>query len=675
MKKTILLLMALIAGAAAWAENYITDVMVIGGSKSETTNLKNKYTGQGWTFIDKDLNDGCGSGSDYVYLLYKSASETTTGATFITHFLVSTVTGTIPDSFQSSDRTYYLVPFDGSDYFKNNKGDLNSHCGSSSATIHLYYTKDYDRDGRDYATVKSITFNDTQDGGVTADGGSTGYDLNTGCGSSSDYIYMHAGKAPGWLFWQGSPNECVINGFEGPTPLFTSITIPTVIDKATVLGITNQVFSGFDNLESMTFGRNTSITQMPSVQGCSKFKHVNIIMGVSGDNLDITPPSMTRIPSSTFVGTAINRITMDSVTFVGSDAFKGCDSLTSVTFKKSPVLIEYGAFSEISKACQVSYPGSMDDWNPMMYMYSKDLVIHNGNSWYCGWCGSFPDNDDGTIRNPNNHLYWTLQNNHLKINCATDNWDYYPDQQVITSSKWDKSQVKYLTLEHVYDLREYEFEDCNKLKSVDVKSGLKSIGERAFANCDSLQKIYLPSCLEAIGSCVFAYDNELSDLYFDGSKTQWDLVSKAETWDYFILNNLKVHWHCTVTFDANGHGTAPDPVFIQWSNEDTLDEPTAPTATGYTFKGWYKEPECINKWDFTWTVPGDMRLYAKWEANLQRGDINGDNKVDVSDVNIIINIMLGKSQASSYPGNPDLNNDNKVDVSDVNAVINIMLGK
>ena len=60
---------------------------------------------------------------------------------------------------------------------------------------------------------------------------------------------------------------------------------------------------------------------------------------------------------------------------------------------------------------------------------------------------------------------------------------------------------------------------------------------------------------------------------------------------------------------------------------------------------------------------------------LSRGDINGDNKVDVSDVNIIINIMLGKASASNYPGNADLNNDGKVDVSDVNIVINIMLGK
>lgn len=68
----------------------------------------------------------------------------------------------------------------------------------------------------------------------------------------------------------------------------------------------------------------------------------------------------------------------------------------------------------------------------------------------------------------------------------------------------------------------------------------------------------------------------------------------------------------------------------------------------------------------------------QWEFDpneLMRGDINADGKVDVSDVNILINIMLGKASASDYQGNSDLNNDGKVDVSDVNTGINIMLGK
>ena len=55
------------------------------------------------------------------------------------------------------------------------------------------------------------------------------------------------------------------------------------------------------------------------------------------------------------------------------------------------------------------------------------------------------------------------------------------------------------------------------------------------------------------------------------------------------------------------------------------------------------------------------------------GDVNGDEKVDVEDVNATINIILELKDATDYPGNADLNEDGKVDVEDVNEVINIIL--
>ena len=54
------------------------------------------------------------------------------------------------------------------------------------------------------------------------------------------------------------------------------------------------------------------------------------------------------------------------------------------------------------------------------------------------------------------------------------------------------------------------------------------------------------------------------------------------------------------------------------------------------------------------------------------GDSNGDGLVDISDVNAVIDMMLGK--AEMVPA-CDMNNDGKIDISDVNAVINAMLGK
>ena len=69
----------------------------------------------------------------------------------------------------------------------------------------------------------------------------------------------------------------------------------------------------------------------------------------------------------------------------------------------------------------------------------------------------------------------------------------------------------------------------------------------------------------------------------------------------------------TVTFDANGHGTAPTAQTV--ASGATASEPTAPTADGWTFGGWYKEAGCSNAFDFNTAITGNITLYAKWTEN------------------------------------------------------------
>lgn len=69
----------------------------------------------------------------------------------------------------------------------------------------------------------------------------------------------------------------------------------------------------------------------------------------------------------------------------------------------------------------------------------------------------------------------------------------------------------------------------------------------------------------------------------------------------------------TVHFDLQGHGSAiSDLTNVAAGSKISAPSP-APTAAGYRFVGWYKEPACTNAWNFGSDVVNEtMTLYAKW---------------------------------------------------------------
>jgi len=74
----------------------------------------------------------------------------------------------------------------------------------------------------------------------------------------------------------------------------------------------------------------------------------------------------------------------------------------------------------------------------------------------------------------------------------------------------------------------------------------------------------------------------------------------------------------------------------------------------------------------TSSVGIQLRATCVENSSALFGDINGDGSVDVSDLNILINVMLGIVDGEDYDG--DLNGDGQVDVSDINLLVNSMLG-
>ena len=190
---TLLLELAAFLPAGA-ATKFIQEVKLIGGTKTDVAAALLTHLKQGWSVIDKDLNDGCGGDSDYIHLLYKQDSY---GDGFnygsITGFYIYSWNGasnTPPDTKVIGGRTYYLVPCAGGADFVAGKGDLNEGAGKNSDYIYLYYTRDPFPDGR---VITGITFNAIQSGALGTNGGTDGYDLNNEAGG--DDIYMHVATA------------------------------------------------------------------------------------------------------------------------------------------------------------------------------------------------------------------------------------------------------------------------------------------------------------------------------------------------------------------------------------------------------------------------------------------------------------------------------------------------
>ena len=81
----------------------------------------------------------------------------------------------------------------------------------------------------------------------------------------------------------------------------------------------------------------------------------------------------------------------------------------------------------------------------------------------------------------------------------------------------------------------------------------------------------------------------------------------------------------------------------------------------------------------TYKCQNGMAVY-KIGKNVQpaeagkKGDVDGNGNVDGTDLNILINILLGKDQ-NNYDGRENVDGQGAIDGNDLNALINILLGK
>ncbi|MDD3016434.1 MAG: InlB B-repeat-containing protein [Lactococcus chungangensis] len=118
-----------------------------------------------------------------------------------------------------------------------------------------------------------------------------------------------------------------------------------------------------------------------------------------------------------------------------------------------------------------------------------------------------------------------------------------------------------------------------------------------------------------------------------------------------------------MTFDSNG-GSAVTPV-TDIGEGATVTEPSAPSKTGYTFDGWYEQPDFSDTaWNFaTDKMPAkDVTLYAKWTVNSYTVTFDSKGGDAVPSATVTYGNTVSKP---SDPENPSLDDTIK-NVTDAN---------
>ncbi len=257
--------------------------------------------------------------------------------------------------------------------------------------------------------------------------------------------------------------------------------------------------------------------------------------------------------------------------------------------------------------------------------------------------------------------------------------------------------------EGVTNIGQWAFADCSGLTGISIPKTLTSVGEYAFSDCEGLTTVFITD-LAAWCRLRFRrfYDNPLSyaqHLYLNDTEVQNleipDDVTNISDFAFYKCPNLlsvstgdgvdtignRAFWDCTnlktITLGKNVKDIKNDAFFNCSGLTDIYSyimEPfTTYAFTNVTFhdvvtlhvpKGTYDKYNHYYPW-YHCTIVEDLDAPAS-------GDVNGDGRVNVSDVSALINMIMGITAMDQAAA--DVNGDGRVNVSDVSALINIILG-
>ncbi len=366
-----------------------------------------------------------------------------------------------------------------------------------------------------------------------------------------------------------------------------------VIPEGTT-SISNNAFHGSFYLNAVSFPSSMETIGEYAFCQCYQLSTVSIPSGVS--KLEEGAFSTCWGLESLTVSEGLDKL--------GNYAFSGCSNLTTISLPFSIKAIGSGAFAQCNNLEDVYYNGTEAQWKSIRLgndSFTSTITLHYKYIAE-GVCGAQGDN-----------LTWILYNDGTLVISGTGDMTSFEN-----GKPWDSyiGKVKTITIEPGVTSIGASMYSFSGITSFIVPEGIKTIGSSAFSNCSQLATIYLPSSLTNISGNAFVECRALRDIYFNGTKAQWNAISKPE----YLLSNAELHLAVlSVSFNANGGSGVMDQQIADRGATFSLN-PNSYIREGYYFIGWNTKPDgsgiAFRDQDTVNKIDEDLILYAQWKSTV-----------------------------------------------------------
>ena len=306
----------------------------------------------------------------------------------------------------------------------------------------------------------------------------------------------------------------------------TSITIPS-----SVTSIDRNAFYECSSLTSIAIPDGVSSIADFLFEGCSSLTSIVIPDGVTDIGryafskcsalTDITiPSSVTGIGEYAFYKCSALTSTMlpSGVTEINKRLFSGCSSLASIQIPVSVTRIGEKSFKDCSALTDVYYGGAKTQWDAMTILSGNDLLT-SAKIHYTGDGSQEPDLTPSVIAEGTygDNLTWTLTNTGVLTISGTGDMITNNNQ-----APWHDNSygVKTVNIQSgVTSIGAYAFERCSGLTAITIPDGVTSIGFRAFHDCSVLPSVTIPASVTNIDREAFRGCSRLTSIDVDSANT------------------------------------------------------------------------------------------------------------------------------------------------------------